>query len=128
VRNDFEFGFLKAHGWGIVGAVIVALALIASSLIALYEFSPWKILAMGLAFLLANVRKLFSTKLSSPAEQAERSEGKGTQVETQARSGRTGRAKSRKQKQVLTPGSPSLARATESVQTLKQPAARARRG
>jgi hypothetical protein len=133
VRNDFEFGFLKARDWGIVGAVIVALAMIAFSLIALHELSSWKVLATGLAFLLASARTLLSKTLSSPAEQAdapcaEDCEGKGTQVETQARSTRTGRAKSRKQKQVLIPGSPSLARANGPLPKSKRGAARARRG
>ncbi|GAA0582490.1 hypothetical protein [Rhizomicrobium electricum] len=140
MRNDFEFGFLKAHDWGIVGAVIVALAMIAFPLIALHEISPWTVLATGLAFLAATARKFFSTTLSSPAEHseapcAEECEGKGTQVETQARSGRTGRAKISEGKQVSIPGSAnhadamaSLARATKSVPPLKQPAARDRRG
>jgi hypothetical protein len=120
VRNDFEFGFLKAHDWGIVGAVVVALALIAFLWIALHELSSWKILATGAALFLANARKPFPKNLSSPAEQAdapcaEECEGKGTQVEPPARLVRTGRAKPSKGKQISGPGSPSLARAEGNV-------------
>jgi hypothetical protein len=133
VRNDFEFGFLKAHDWGIVGAVIVALAMIAFPLIALHEFSPWQTLALGLAFVAPNARKFFSKTLSSPAEQAdaqraEECEGKGTQVETQAHPPRIDHRKPRKPEQAATPGSPSLTRAKDSEPAMKQRAARARRG
>jgi hypothetical protein len=132
VRSDFEFGFfgihLLAHGWGIAAAAIVALALIANAGAIVCKLKPRDLAALLWATLIKGAQTAVPPTLSSPAEQAERSEGKGTQVEMRDKSRRASREKSRTAEQVLTPVSPSLARAEGNVPSVKQRMARARRG
>jgi hypothetical protein len=104
VRNDFEFGFfgihVQAHDWGIVAAAAAALAIV---WIAFNQLPSWQVFLLFLIGIVINRRP--APLVSSPAEQAQRSEGKGTQVATRKKSRRISAISTSKMEQVSAPGS-----------------------
>ncbi len=83
MKNDFEFRFFGTHLLansvvGIIAATIIALATIVIAGAIIYKLGPRDLAVLGRAALLKYAKAAPSPTLSSPAEQAERSEGKGT--------------------------------------------------
>lgn len=144
MRNDFEFSLLGlsaiGNDWGMLPAVVIAFLTLGILWYVVKRLSSRQLYSALESMVQSSTRRMKLPTLSSPAEQAdtpraEECEGNGTQVGTPKNSGRIGRAKLSQGSQISTPGSAndagamaSLARANGDVPTLKQRAARARRG